>query len=298
MTRPHWEDLPETVRDTVQQQCGPVLKAETATSGIMPGLAARLHTETGSVFLKAVQMGSSAAALHLREEWANRALPEEVPAPRMLWRGTVDGWHVMVFEFVNDNSRHADLLPGSPDLPAVLDTLALLGRLLTPGPNGAMPVSHNVASLQAKARHLLEGGALDDRELYAAALEQFSVEQLRGDTLLHYDLSAGNLLVARGRVHVLDWSFAVRGAAWIDCALFAPRLIQAGHSPAQVDELLSTVPAWRTAPREAVAGLAALWTLFRVYKAMHGPEETREVRARAAEAGRCWLVYAREIVRE
>jgi hypothetical protein len=99
------------------------------------------------------------------------------------------------------------------------------------------------------------------------------------------------MLVSGGRVHVLDWSFACRGAQWVDCALFAPRLVQAGHTPAQADELLSTVPAWRTAPREAVAALASLWTLFRLYKARRGPEQTRQARAAAAEAGRAWLLH-------
>ncbi|GGP14892.1 hypothetical protein LDL08_36620 [Nonomuraea glycinis] len=290
MTRPSWEDLPESIRDAVQERCGPVPKAETAADGGRPGVAARLYTETGSVFVKATPSISGAATLHLREEWANRALPEQVPSPRMLWRGSADGWHMMLFEYVDD-ARRVDLSPGSPDLPAVLDTLDLLGRLLTPGPNGALPVTFNMEALQAKARHLLDTGRLADRDLFEAALRGFSLERLRGDTMLHYDLNAGDLLISAGRVHVLNWSFAVRGAAWIDCALFAPRLVAAGHSPAQADLLLSGVPAWRAARPDAVAALAALWTLLRMHQAMHGPEETRAARTRAAEVGRSWLVY-------
>jgi Ser/Thr protein kinase RdoA (MazF antagonist) len=192
----------------------------------------------------------------------------------MLWRGSADGWHLMLFEYVD--ARRVDLAPGSPDLPAVLDTLDLLGRLLTPGPNGALPITYNTEALQAKARHLLDTGRLADRELFEAALRGFSLDRLRGDTMLHYDLSAGNLLIAAGQVHVLDWSLAVRGAAWIDGALFAPRLVQAGHSPAQADLLLSRVPVWRAAPPDAVTALAALWALSRT---------------RVAEAGRSWLLH-------
>lgn len=291
MTRVQWESLPESVRDAVQMKCGGVVKAETAAAGIMPGVAARLHTETGSVFVKAIKLDSLAAQLHQREEWANRALPEEAPAPALLMSGKVDGWHVMVFEYVNDDAHHADLSPGSADLPVVLDTIALLGPILTPCLEGATRVSENVAALSAKARHLLERRQLDDVEPYVAALGRFRVEQLRGDTLLHYDLSPGNLLVAGGRVRVVDWSFAAQGAAWVECALFAPRLVEAGHSPAEVDDLLCTVPAWREARRDALPGLAALWTMFRLYKAMHGPEEHREARARAAGAGKAWMLY-------
>ncbi|MER6172451.1 hypothetical protein [Streptosporangium sp. NPDC001681] len=46
--------------------------------------------------------------------------------------------------------------------------------------------------------------------------------------------------------------------------------------------------AWRSAPADAVAGLAALWTLFRLYKAWFGPVEGRDFRARAAGAGGAW----------
>lgn len=173
----------------------------------------------------------------------------------------------------------------------MLDTLDLLGRLLTPGPNGALPITYNTEALQAKARHLLDTGRLADRDLFEAALKGFSTDRLRGDTMLHYDLNAGNLLIAAGRVHVLDWSSAVRGVAWIDCALFAPHLVQAGHSPAQTNLLLSRMPAWRATPPDAVTALAALWTLFRMYQAMHGREETRAARTCAAEAGRSWLLH-------
>ncbi|GHH71508.1 hypothetical protein GCM10017673_25110 [Streptosporangium violaceochromogenes] len=38
-------------------------------------------------------------------------------------------------------------------------------------------------------------------------------------------------------------------------------------------------------------GLLAAWTLFRVHKAVHGPEESRELRSRAAGAGRAWLTH-------
>ncbi|MGP3963262.1 phosphotransferase family protein [Nonomuraea sp. 3N208] len=294
MTRPTWEELPDDVINAVQEQCGHVLKAENATAGIMPGVAARLDLEDSDrVFFKAIERTHEAARLHLRERWAGQSLPADVPAPRMLWSDTIGKWHVMVHQYVNDNAHHADLSPGSKDLPAVLDTMALLGALLTPCPNGAMPVSDNVDALMAKARHMLDkpSSELANRDLYEAAIDGFGLSALRGNTLLHYDLSAGNLLVTRGRVRVVDWSFAARGAAWLEAALFAPRLIEAGHTPEKTDELLSTLPHWHDAPRKAIAGLAAAWTLFRLYKAQHGPEQIRQAHARAADAGRSWLAY-------
>ncbi|AQZ63025.1 unnamed protein product [[Actinomadura] parvosata subsp. kistnae] len=295
-TRPAWEDLPDAVINAVEAKFGTVLKAETMTGGIMPGVVARLDLEGGEhehVFLKAIDRTHEAARLHLRERWAGENLPEDTPAPRMLWSDTLGGWHAMAFEYVNDNAHHADLSPGSNDLPAVLDTMALLAAMLTPCPNGAMPVSDNVKALVAKGRAMLDKPDLPDRKLYEAAFECLDPAHLRGNTLLHYDLSSSNLLVSGQHVRVVDWSFAARGAAWLDAALFAPRLVEAGHNPVEVDRLLSTLPPWRDAPRPAVAGIAAAWTLFREYKATYGPEGVREARARAAEAGRSWLAYQR-----
>ncbi|MFB4273609.1 hypothetical protein [Nonomuraea sp. GTA35] len=132
---------------------------------------------------------------------------------------------------------------------------------------------------------------LPNRELYEAAFECLDPAHLRGNTLLHYDLSANNLLISGQRVKVVDWSFAARGADWLDAALFAPRLVEAGHNPVEVDGLLSTLPPWWEAPRPAVVGIAAAWTLFREYQARYGPKEVRDAHARTAEAGRAWLTY-------
>ncbi|NKZ03021.1 phosphotransferase family protein [Actinomadura latina] len=271
----------------VEARFGTVLKAEAAERGIMPGVAARLHAEGGSVFLKGVPADDPAARLYLRERAANLALAPSVPAPRMLWCADIGGWHLLVFEYI-DGARGADLSPGSPDLPAVIDTLARLG-----GAGGALPcVTANLDTLQRTAAELL---GMKPREswwgLYAEALEWLSAESLKGETLLHYDLHTGNLLTAGQNVFVIDWSFACRGQAWIDAALLAPRLVEAGHSPAQAEALVAAHPGWNTALADAVTGLGALWTMFREYKAMHGPEDIRASRARAAQAGRAWITH-------
>ncbi|MEU0484822.1 phosphotransferase [Streptosporangium sp. NPDC006013] len=142
--------------------------------------------------------------------------------------------------------------------------------------------------LDSKAASLL-AGELPYRSMYETALGRFSPDALEGDTLLHYDLHPGNFRIDDGRTYVIDWAFAVRGAAWVDAVMLAPRFIEAGHTPEQTEALLARVPAWWSAPADAVTGLAALWTLFRLYKARFGPVEGRDFRARAAEAGRAWV---------
>ncbi|WP_369333560.1 hypothetical protein [Trebonia kvetii] len=89
----------------------------------------------------------------------------------------------------------------------------------------------------------------------------------------------------------VDWAFACAGASWIDAALLVPRLIEAGHSPASAEQLVAQMPAWGTAPPSAVTALGALWTMFREYKAIHGPMDGRVFRAQAAEAGRSWITH-------
>ncbi|MEU8379546.1 phosphotransferase [Streptosporangium sp. NPDC048865] len=288
--RPQWDDLPGNVRHIVEQRIGRVLKAEPVTKGLMPGLATRLHIEDGgTVFLKAISTAGPAALLYARERQTGALLPPGLPAPRLLWSREVEGWIVLLHEYVD--GRDADLSPGSPDVPLVLDTLVVLNEALTPCPGDVPDVAANVAMLQAKAARLLAlpAGELPHRAMYETALGNFDPDALCGDTLLHYDLHSGNFRIHDGRAYVIDWGFAARGAAWVDAVMLAPRFIEAGHTPERTETLLTRVPAWRSAPADAVTAIAALWTLFRLYKARFGPVEGRDFRARAAEAGRAWV---------
>ncbi|MGW4469427.1 phosphotransferase family protein [Nonomuraea sp. NPDC004354] len=288
MDRPQWEQLPATVRTEVQDVVGLVLKSEAAHQGLMPGIAATLYTEDGGkAFLKAVPLDSPAAHLYERERWAGTILPAGAPAPRMTWSGDDNGWIAMLFEHLA--GRRADLSPGSADVPAVLATLSKLATLKAPE-QGAPLVADNVEFLLAKGRHLMAKPSheVPDQAMYTAAIEGFDVAALAGGALLHYDLHAGNLMVTAEGARVIDWGFAAGGAPWVDAVMLAPRLVEAGHTPAQAEELLA--PAWASAPERAVTGLAALWTLFRLYKAMY-VEEGREFRSRAVSAGCAWVEY-------
>lgn len=287
MLKAQWDDLPGQARAAVEARAGVVLKAESAADGIMPGVAARLYVEAGGdVFVKAVREDHPAARMYRREVAANRLLVD-APAPRMLWSGASAGWLLMLFEFVG-GGRRPDLSPGSRDLPSVMEAVARLG-----GPAGELPsIAVNLRLLRETATALL-GEEFDGPRwrMYGDAVADLDASVFEGETLLHYDLHAGNLLVADTAVYVLDWSFACTGAAWVDVALLLPRLIEAGHSPAQAETLAGGLPAWADAPSEAVTALAALWAMFREHKALYGPEEMRPARARAAEAGRAWVAH-------
>jgi hypothetical protein len=284
-----WETLPATRVAAIEDQVGPIVKAEAITAGLMPGLAAVLHTEDRRYFVKAAPHDSPAYALYARELNANAALPLIALAPRMLLASETGGWLVMMFACLE--GRDADLSPGSPDLPGVLAALETIGCL--PAWEGAPPVVVNIAPLRDKAAALLASQPRQyPWDMYAHAIADFDASCLTGSHLVNYDLHPGNLTVTSdGQVLAIDWAFACAGAPWLDAALLVPRLIEAGHSPADAEALVSPLPAWHGAPAHAVTALGALWTMFREYKALHGPQDSREFRARAARAGRSWISY-------
>ncbi|WP_067489462.1 phosphotransferase family protein [Actinomadura hibisca] len=284
-----WDAVPESHRAAIEVRCGQIVKAEPITGGLMPGLTARLHTADCLLFFKAIPADHPAVRLYRRERTANQTLSETTPAPRLLWSIESEGWVSLLLEHLD--GRDADLSPGSPDLPGVLAALRRLNSLRT-GEKSMPPVADNLAALQDKA------AALADKQLpgahwamYAEAVAGFVPETAAGPFLVHYDPHPGNFQVTTGGVKVVDWAFACAGASWIDAAFLVPRLIEAGHTPAQAEALVNTHPGWTTAPADAVTGLAALWSLFREYKALYGPDEARGFRAQAAEAGRAWVNY-------
>jgi aminoglycoside phosphotransferase (APT) family kinase protein len=273
----------------IEDRIGPVVKAEAITSGLMPGLAAILHTPDARYFVKAAPVGNPAYHLYEREAAANAILPAGMPAPPMLLATYAEGWLVMLFAYLD--AADADLSPGSVDLPRVIAALRAIAA--APAAATAPSVAGNVAALQDKAAALLamrpSGSPCD---MYRAAISGFDTQALSGDRLVHYDLHPGNLKVTpTGTVNALDWAFACAGARWIDAAFLAPRLIEAGHTPAAAEQLLAQLPGWQAAPATSVTALAALWTMFREYKAHHGPEQSRPFRAQAAHAGRTWITY-------
>lgn len=291
MSKLPWESLPPSQVAAIEELTGPVIKAESATGGLMPGLTVVLHTETGRYFLKALPAESPAASLYEREMAANAGLPTGVPAPRIRFASGDDGWLVMAFDYLE--ARDADLSPGSPDLDGVLTAVTAISS--AQAWDGAPPVAVNVAALRGKADALL-GKQLAGQpwEMYRTAIDGFDADALAGDSLVHYDLHPGNLKITLDAgVVAVDWAFACAGAPWADVALLVPRLIEAGHSPATAERFVARLPVWRAAPADAVTALAALWTMFREYKARYGPgpAEARAFRSQAARAGRAWVEY-------
>lgn len=62
-------------------------------------------------------------------------------------------------------------------------------------------------------------------------LEAEAPEAADGDTLLHFDIRADNLLIARDSVFVVDWPWARTGAAFVDWLAMAPSVAMQGGPP-------------------------------------------------------------------
>ncbi|MER8104201.1 hypothetical protein [Kitasatospora sp. NPDC094016] len=112
--------IPAPLRIAVERKFGPVLRIEERPGGHTPGISAALTLAHRRVFLKAIAVCHPLSKDHQLEAGINSVPPAGL-GPRPLWSGTVDGWLILVFEYVD--GRHPDLSPRSPDIPMVLAAL-------------------------------------------------------------------------------------------------------------------------------------------------------------------------------
>ncbi|MFI7643381.1 hypothetical protein [Nonomuraea sp. NPDC049400] len=284
-----WERIPSSIRDAViQGHTGPIRKVQSIASP-RPGATLRVYGEKQDMFLKAIPLTDNTRQLYERERWAGLNLPPDAPVPRMVWNAIIERWLVLAWELINDHAEHAYLAPDSTDAELVLEAMQRLGKL--PCPDGARPVADLVTELRTRADAMLDlpPTELRGRDLYMTALESFDAEALDGQALLHGDLSPWHLRIKDDAVHVVDWSQACQGAAYVDLAFFAPHLVEARHSCEHADAMLSSLPGWTEAPAAQLAGLAALWTLAHLERAANGPKHRRPSEIHLANAGREWL---------
>lgn len=302
-----WSATPAHVRELAERWLGSaVVSAESQPTGFSPGVAARLLLGDGRrVFAKAIgpEPNPGAPAIHRREAQIVAALPSDAPTPPLLWThdDRASGWVVLLFEEV------AGRAPAQPwradELARVLDALVELGAALTPAPLG--PPLIGLASEEFALRLcgwgqlLAEGpaarGRLDPwsaRHLEAlAALETAAPAAVAGDTLLHFDLRADNMLLTPERVWFVDWPLACVGAPWVDLVFFAPSVAMQGGPPPE--ELLARHPAARAAdPAALTAAIAAVAGFFTHRSLQPPPPGLPTVRAFQAAQGavaRAWL---------
>jgi aminoglycoside phosphotransferase (APT) family kinase protein len=305
--RLQWQVVPERVRLAFEGWAGSrVVSATSQPSGFSPGVAARLRLADGrGVFVKAVgpTPNAEAPAIHRREARIVSALPAHAPVPRLLWSHDEGepGWVLLAFDDVD--GRH----PAQPwrldELDRVLERLARLAEQLSPSPLSVDQVgtaSQIVATRLCGWQRLRDEAPrppaeLDDwsrRHLEALAhLEAQAPAAVSGETLLHSDIRADNLLLDREQVWFVDWPHARVGAAWLNVVGFAPSVTMQGGPPPE--DVLARYPGAARSDAEAVtAALAAVAGYFTRQALQPPPPGLPTVRAFQAAQGviaRHWL---------
>jgi len=85
-----------------------------------------------------------------------------------------------------------------------------------------------------------------------------------------------------------NWAWPTRGAAFIDPACLALRLIIAGHRPAAAEAWAQHSPAWNTTPTKAIDTLVLANTRLWAQIARDDPQPWKQ---NAAAAAREWAEY-------
>jgi len=227
--RLEWQFLPPHIRAVVEEHCGsPVVEAKSQLRGFTPGFASVLTCADGSRhFVKAASVKAQRLfASSYREEARKLAmLPEEVPAPRLLWSHD-DDWVVLGIQYVDAHNPERPWRPA--DLAACLDALEAMVPVLTPPPAGLEldSFAKEYAELVGFWDHIRATRPDLPHLEEAAELAGRFAEVTAGDTVVHTDIRDDNLMIdADGRVWMCDWNWPVVGAAWLDTvfALIGPR---------------------------------------------------------------------------
>lgn len=278
-----------------------VVAADSMPGGFSPGAACRLRLASGeAAFLKAVSAAANpdSPGFHRREARISAALPDGAPVPRL--RDVLDtgDWVALLFDDVGGRP------PATPwqaaELKDVLAALRAMHEQLTPAPpEVAAPAGAVLRGIMNGWSELsyfsptLEGGGAGpwwQRHLdRLAELESGWAAASAGDTLLHCDLRADNVLITDGGVAFVDWPSACVGAGWLDVAWLAPSVVADGGPPPE------TLLSWYGAdvPRDAlapvVAGIAGFYTHRARLPAPPGLPTLRAFQEAQAIPARGWL---------
>ncbi len=244
-----------------------------------------------------------APSIHRREARIAAVLPAGVPVPRLLWaydEGAA-GWVVLLFE---DIEGYLPAQPWRPDeLDRVVRALAALAATLTPSPLPPATVGgasnafgmricgwRRLREEQPAALQGLDGWSIRHLEALVE-LETDAVAAVAGDTLLHFDVRADNVLLTPAQVWFVDWPHACVGAAWVDIVAFAPSVTMQGGPPPE--QIIARHPACRTADpaaiTSAVAAIAGFFTYGALQPAPPGLPTLRAFQAAQGVVAREWL---------
>ena len=255
------------------------------------------------MFVKAVSGVATphSVAIHRREARIAAALPAGLAAPKLRWSFDDGDWVVLAFEFVP--GRLPELPWRSEDLDRVLRALVQLSDALTPSPFATETAEEVFGDalrqwkeLPSHPEELARIAPPWQRRLdELVALEAQWAEVSRGDSLLHLDVRADNLLLTADHVYFTDWPWAATGARWFDLLAFLPSVsMQGGPDPESV---------WRAHPWSqgvddeavdiVVAAFAGFLTRNALLPSPPGLPTLRAFQAGQGVVARAWLAQRR-----
>jgi aminoglycoside phosphotransferase (APT) family kinase protein len=300
-----WEQVPGPVRTAIEDVCGArVVQAWTQPGGFSPGLAARVRCQNGArFFIKAVsaEANPDSPGLHRQEGKVLAALDplitgRHLPIPRLC--GVVDRppWIALVLEDVA--GRQPALPWQAAELQQVVAVLDQLADALTPAPLAVPAVGERLGREFTGWQTLATTAGRDRLDPWSrthldqlAETEATWVQHAAGDTLLHADIRADNLLITGQGAVVVDWPWACRGAAFVDLVLFAPSVaMQGGPPPA---DLIASSRSCRTVSRQALTSLVCAAAGYVTEQSLRPPPPglptVRAFQAAQATIARRWL---------
>jgi aminoglycoside phosphotransferase (APT) family kinase protein len=277
-----WGELPERLRHRIEGELGgEVVEAVVQEAGFSPGAPLRVRLASGErAFVKAAtrEINAQTAEMYRNEAKVGEQLPVLPEVPRLLSWFERPPWVVLIFEDVDGVPppvpwQHADLV-------RVLGALADLATRLTPAPARGLPT---VGDKHADDFDGWSRLARDPDRLRTADADGWltgHLEQLdrlaqgwsaaaAGDTVLHADIRADQLLLTDERVYLVDWAHACVGASFVDPLLFFPSVVLDGGPT--FDELVTLSPQTRAAETIHLASVASAAASFLIERSTRPP---------------------------
>lgn len=161
-----------------------------------------------------------------------------LPAPRLRATAEVGPWFALIVDDIDGKQPSLPWRDGQ--LGMVLSALDRLAGVPAPA---ALPAITDVPAEDFTSWRTLAAnpgiGGLDpwsrSRLDTLAAMEATWQCHAAGETLLHADIRADNVLLTGDRIVFVDWPHACRGAAFVDLVFFAPSMaLQGGPAPAEL----------------------------------------------------------------
>jgi hypothetical protein len=306
-----WERVPSSIHRFASSVLGSdVVSAASQAGGYSPGSADRLAGADGAcIFVKAVshELNSFSYELFEQEVAVCVALKDvRLPAPRLLGH-VIDGdWIALAFEDIDGHE------PGErdEDVAAVLDALeglplAPVGLRLPRGPFDAeRTASAELAPWSGDWARAVDAGLLDVAPMYAtersaeiASLADAASAAVAGNHIVHMDLHTDNVVIdGDARAWIVDWPWAVVGAAWLDSVSYLASML--GALPVEVvDAKLAERPSTRDARPDDVNAVIAALAASRLNAGLRVPSPSliglRDAQRSFGLRSLDWLAYRR-----